>query len=230
MRAILVVLLAATSAFGQTPAPPVAVPPRGPIHVVVYLEVAPRAQQRMASALKRYREGTRQEHDNLRVEVLQGAVRKNHFALVEAWPDQGALDAHQRTVHGSALRDLMREDGLAPPDERLLRNTNAAEGVTRAASKGTFYVLTHADALPPASRGTDILLPLASASRTESGNVRFDVLVQPTRLNHFTLVEVWKDGRAFESHITAPHTKEFREKFLRVTGALYDERLYTALR
>ncbi len=230
MRAVLLALCAASVVVAQTPQTSPAGPPSGPVHLVTYLEVAPSAQGRTAALLRRYRQATRQEAGNLRAEALQRTEPRHHFALVEAWRDQAAVDAHRMTAHTRELQDAIRRDGHAPPDERVLRNTLTAPIADAAAPKSARYVLTHADALPPASRGSDLVLPLGEASRREPGNVRFDVLVQPTRLNHFTLVEVWRDRRAFEVHAAAPHIKDFRERFLRVTGALYDERLYVGLR
>jgi quinol monooxygenase YgiN len=74
-----------------------------------------------------------------------------------------------------------------------------------------------------------LLKQLAEASRTDDGSVRFEVLQQGSRQNHFTLVEIWQDQQAFEAHVMAAHTKQFREKFQPLTGSLYDERLYRAL-
>ncbi len=230
MWSLLLALLTATVVVAQTPQAPPAGPPPGPVHLVTYLEVAPSAQARTAALLRRYRQATRQEAGNLRAEALRRTEPRHHFALVEAWRDQAAVDAHGLAPHTQELHDAIRRDGLAPPDARVLRSAITAPIADAPPLRNALHVLTHADALPPASRGSDLLLPLGEAGRREAGNVRFDVLVQPTRLNHFTLVEVWRDRRAFEAHATAPRTKDFREQFLRVTGALYDERLYVGLR
>jgi quinol monooxygenase YgiN len=48
--------------------------------------------------------------------------------------------------------------------------------------------------------------------------------------NHFTLIEVWRDRKAFDASVTTPHNKEFRDKLTPLEGALYDERLYEAVR
>ena len=73
------------------------------------------------------------------------------------------------------------------------------------------------------------LQQLAEVSRRDDGNVRFDVLQQRSRLNHFTIVEIWRDQKALEAHAMAAHTRQFREQFQPMSGALYDERLYMAL-
>jgi quinol monooxygenase YgiN len=43
------------------------------------------------------------------------------------------------------------------------------------------------------------------------------------------LVEIWKSPAAYETHITAAHTRHFREQLTPMSGALYDERLYKAI-
>lgn len=214
----------------QAPTAPPAAPPPGPVHLVTYLEVVPPAGERAAAALRRYRGAARRAPGNLRVEALRALTRPGHFALVEAWRDQAALDAHRASPRRAEITDVVAQDGVAPPDERLLKNTIAAGLTTDVDPAGAVWVLTHADALPPATRGSSLLLPLAERSRTEPGCLRFDVLVQPTRLNHFTVVEVWRNRKALEAHVAAPYTRAFRAEFLKVTGALYDERLYSAIR
>jgi quinol monooxygenase YgiN len=58
---------------------------------------------------------------------------------------------------------------------------------------------------------------------------RWIVTAQP-RPNHFTLVEVWRDREAFDASVVEPHNKEFRQRLTPLEGALYDERLYQAVR
>jgi len=160
--------------------------------------------------------------------VLQRRERENHFALLETWKDQASLDAHSKAPHGRAARRRVKPLQLAPVDQRLLREVS--NGPLRATfPAGAWYVLTHADALPPAARGVDALKPLATASRVETGNLRFDVLNQPTRQNHFTIIEVWESQKALEAHAAAAHTRTFRDAFQAITGSLYDERLYKRL-
>jgi quinol monooxygenase YgiN len=59
------------------------------------------------------------------------------------------------------------------------------------------------------------------------GNLRFDVLLRvPGAGNHFTIVEGWRDRRAFDASLTAASTRDFRQKLTPLEGALYDQRLY----
>ena len=75
-----------------------------------------------------------------------------------------------------------------------------------------------------------MLRALAAGARTENGNVLFDATVQPTRTNHFTVIEVWSDEEAYKVHVTAANTKTFRDTFAPLSGALYDERLYKRIK
>ena len=70
----------------------------------------------------------------------------------------------------------------------------------------------------------------AEAARKDDGNLRYDVLQWDGHANHFTLVEVWRDRKAFDASVTTPQNKQFRDKLTPLEGALYDERLYQAVR
>jgi len=91
-------------------------------------------------------------------------------------------------------------------------------------------VVTHVD-VPPPKKDECIaaLKTLVADSRKEAGSVRFDVFQQGNRPNHFSVVEIWKDQRAYDAHITATPTKKFRDQLTPMSGALYDERLYKAI-
>ena len=49
-------------------------------------------------------------------------------------------------------------------------------------------------------------------------------------INHLPVFEIWRDAQAQGAHANAPHTRDFRAKLVPLQGALYDERLYTAIR
>jgi quinol monooxygenase YgiN len=196
------------------------------VYVVAYLEVMPRSLDRATALLKQYREASRQAAGNVRLEVLQQSARPDHFALVELWQDQSAVTANATAAYTQQCRAQLRPLCVSPYDERP--HTGLSLGATLAA--GTIYVVTHADAIPAGKDEAMVLLTqLAEASRTEAGNMRFEVLQQHSRQNHFTLVELWEDQQTREAHVMAAHTRQFREQFQPLSGALYDERLYTAL-
>ena len=84
------------------------------------------------------------------------------------------------------------------------------------------YVVTHVDVLGQngAAEAAKMLHEFATDSRKDQGSVRFEVLRDPVRLNHFTIVEVWQTRQNFESHLAAGHTKAFREKYSPCWAAL----------
>ena len=92
-------------------------------------------------------------------------------------------------------------------------------------------VVTHIDVLGPngAAEAAKMLHEFAADSRKDQGSVRFEVLRDPNRLNHFSVVEVWRTRQDFESHLAAGHTKTFREKLQPMLGSPFDERLHKLL-
>ena len=102
----------------------------------------------------------------------------------------------------------------------------ATQPARGSASDQAVYVVTHADAAARREEIPGMLQELAAGARRENGNVLFDATVQPNRTNHFTLIEVWSDQKAYEAHVIANTTRKFRAAFAAVSGALYDERIY----
>jgi quinol monooxygenase YgiN len=91
------------------------------------------------------------------------------------------------------------------------------------------YVVTHVDiAGTPAivAEATRLLKEFSADSQKDQGAVRFELLLQDGRLNHFTIVGVWRTREAFEAHSAAEHTKRFREKIQPMLGSPFDERLH----
>jgi len=95
------------------------------------------------------------------------------------------------------------------------------------AAADKLYVVTHVDLTPNFTEdGTKLLQQFAADSRHDPGVVRFELLEDNARHNHFTLVEVWENSKAFEGHEAAAHTKNFREKLQPMLGSPFDERLH----
>jgi quinol monooxygenase YgiN len=89
------------------------------------------------------------------------------------------------------------------------------------------YVVTHVDVLPAYAAETVRLLgQFASDSRRDPGAQRFEVLQELSRGNHFTLVEAWQNRQAYEDHLAAAHSKQFRDKLQPMLGSPFDERLH----
>jgi quinol monooxygenase YgiN len=92
------------------------------------------------------------------------------------------------------------------------------------------YVVTYVDVFPQGAADTNKWLhEFAAESRKDPGSVRFEVMRDVERANHFTIVEVWQTRQAYEAHTAMEHTKRFRENLQKYLGSPFDERLYHLL-
>jgi len=222
-------------ARAQTPAPtpapaPAAVPaPEGNIYSVTYVEVMPTAKADAVMLLRRYREAAQKEGGNLRCEVAQRIDQPHQFAILEIWKDQATFEAHSKSASTTETREKIAAIRNAPTDERV--HTALSVGrIDAPTARGGIYVATHVDVIPPRKDdGVAALKRLGEDSRRDHDNLRFEVVQQINRPNHFTVVEIWRDAKAVETHSMAAPTREFRDKLATMTGALYDERMYRAI-
>ena len=196
------------------------------LYVVSYLEAAAASQGRVAMMLRQLADASRKE-GAMRYEVLQRTTDLNQFLLLEIWKDRRALDAHASVAHTRQFREQVAPLLLAPIDERLCVATMVAplrEG------RGTVYAVTHID-VPGMSRDAAMRLmqPLIDQSRNDPGNVRFDLVHQENRTNHFTAIEAWTDQKSGDVHQLAPYTRTFRREITPLLCALYDQRWYRPL-
>jgi quinol monooxygenase YgiN len=101
---------------------------------------------------------------------------------------------------------------------------------TAYAQDNAVYVVSYID-VAPAARGmaTSLLRQLASASRKDEGNMRFDILQRTAPSNQFAIVAIWKDQKAYDAHLAASHTKEFREKIKPHLISAIDDRVHTGM-
>ncbi len=184
-----------------------------PVYVVTYVEARPPAKTEAAALLKGFREAARKDDGNLRAEVVEHTSRPGQFVILTTWKDQKALDAHTAAAHTKEFRDKIHALRNSPADDRVHNGLTVGNAASGGAARPT-YVVTHVDVPPP---------------RKDDGNLRYDVVQQTNRPNHFTVVEVWKSRKAFDAHAMAAHVREFRDKLTPMSGALYDERLYRVL-
>jgi quinol monooxygenase YgiN len=206
-------------------------------YTVTYVEVVPPSSAEAAALLRRYGAAVRKDPGNLRVEVLQRVDRPNQLTVLATWKNQAAFEAHGATTQARALRDALTPFLASPNDERLHHALSvggapapSADGASASGADGAVYAVTHVDVIPPRKDDAVVALgQLAEDSRRDAGHVRFDVVQQTNRANHFTVVEVWKDRAAFDAHGMAAHTRRFRGLLTPMSGSLYDERLYSAL-
>ena len=227
MRSSIRLLLALVmSALGVTPAAPAGA---ATFYTATYVEVVPPSTSQGAALLRQYREASGKDPGALSVEVLQRIDRPNQFTILAAWTDQQAFEAHAGSAPARDLREKLRPLLASPNDERLHQGLSVGPAPA-ANAPGAVYAVTHVDVIPPKKDDALALLRnLADDSRKEPANLRFDVVQQTSRPNHFTVVEIWKDRPAFDAHGMAVHTRLFRDQLAPMSGALYDERLYFLL-
>jgi len=165
----------------------------------------------------------------MRAEVAREIGRPNRFVVLEVWKDQAAFEAHGKSAGTSAFRDKLKTIRGAPHDERVHNTLNVGPN-DAAGSKGAIIVVSHVDVPPPRKDECIAALnPLADGSRKGGGSQRFEVVQQTSRPNHFTVVEAWKDKKAYDASRSADAQRQFRDKLGPMLGALYDERLYQTL-
>jgi quinol monooxygenase YgiN len=222
-----------TPARAQAPASAPPAPsqpaPSGPVYVVTYFDVAPGAARKTAGLLRQFTAATRKEDDNAEILALHEAGRPGRFAIVEAWRDKAALDAHGAAM--KALGEKLQAGLITPFDFRQFATLSVAGPAANTEPKGVVYGLTHVDVFPAGKDQVAALVKaLVDSSRKDAGALRFDALVWDGHPNHFHLIEAWASRNAREAHILTDQTRQFRAKLAPFEGALYDERLYEAVR
>jgi quinol monooxygenase YgiN len=222
-------MLIAAAAVAAAPVAMAQTPPGGTAYVVTYIEVVPSGQGETADLLKQVAAASRKEAGNQRYDILQRIDRKNQFVILEAWTDLKAAETH---AGGDALKQFK---GKLKPLQASFYDERPSNGLAVAPSPASagndaIYAVTHVDVIPPSKDDCIVMLKkLADETRKEPDAVRFEAWQQNNRANHFTVTEIWKNRAALDAHIAAAGTKEFRERLGPMSGALYDERLYTSL-
>ena len=196
------------------------------VYGATYVEVAPAATSQAIGLLKALVTAGRKEDGNLRFQMVQERQRPSRFVVIEAWKDQAAFEGHRKGKAYAEFNEKLAGIRNAPPDERV-HNALVAAAAMPGPSRGAIWIITHVD-VPPPSKDACIaeLKTLTEASRKDSGNLMFEVVQQTNRPNHFTVVEIWKDGKAFDAHGTADHARRFRANLGPMLGAPYEDRVY----
>jgi quinol monooxygenase YgiN len=195
-------------------------------YAVSYVEVAASSRAAAVAAFKQYRAANQRlagAGGFVRLDTFEQIGRPGHFALIETWPDQKSFDARDQTLQGQLL-DALKGIRISGYDQRPYKTLTVGP-VTPTSGSRAVVVVSHVD-VTPNPQVPVMLKRLAEASRPEQGNLRFDVLQHTMRANHFTVIETWRDQKAFDAHVAAAHTKQYRDELQPMTGSPLDERVY----
>jgi quinol monooxygenase YgiN len=199
------------------------------VYVATYVDVRSASANEGTALVKAYRETTRAEKGNLAVDIVQETGRPSRSVIVEIWNDTPAFQTHEKAARTIEFRTKLKALQNSPYDQRVHKGLSV-DPKPWALGRGNVSVVTHVDVPPQLREQAEALLThLSEESRKDEGNVRYDAFQEsPSRTNHFTVFAVWKDRKAFDSHETKTHTREFRDAIAPMLGAPYDERLYTS--
>ena len=200
------------------------------VYAVTYFEAAAPDIAKAVALTRQFAAASRKEPGNAGFEAFQEIGRPSRFALFEGWRDKTAADAHDKGPAATPFHDKLQPLLVGPFEVRVFNGFSIA-GPTAQGGTQAVYVVTHVDVFPAGKdQAAALVTALAEAGRKIPGNLRFDVLQVVGRANHFTLVQGWRDRKAFDDSLMAASTRDFRQKLTPLEGALYDERLYRALR
>jgi quinol monooxygenase YgiN len=95
---------------------------------------------------------------------------------------------------------------------------------------GPRYVVTYVEVKPSAAtEGEKLVRDFRNATRKEPGNLRAEALQRIGQINHFVLLEAWKDQAAVDAHFKAPAAAQFRDKIKAIQNAPIDDRVHFPL-
>ena len=198
-------------------------------YAVSYFETRAPSATVAAEALRKYRDASRTLPGFVRIEFFEQIGRPGHFVVFETWRDQPAFDARDAAIQKTLIAAL-EPIQVAGYDQRPYKTLTIGRGPA-APDRQAVYVISHVDVAPnlPGPPPGPLLRTLAEASRKEPGNVRFDVVQHTMRANHYTVVEGWRNQQAFDAHVAAAHTRQYRDALQPMTGSPLDERVFKAI-
>ena len=146
--------------------------------------------------------------------------------VVTAWRDAEALEADRQATYTKEFRERSAPLLISAIDPRD-HNALVVGDIGTPPSPRDLCVVTHVD-VPPPHKDTcvEMLTTLAGQSRPETGCLRFEILQQTDRPNHFSIVQIWQRRADYDAHLVTGHAVAFRRTLTPLAGAPYDERLF----
>ena len=196
--------------------------------VVVYVEFKPADTKAGSEVLEELAALAEDSSGVIRFDVLQQTDRPNFFALFEIWTNAQTFADFQNSSETQAILTQLTPLLEAPLDQRpgnLL--TGTVNPRSRHAQARQIFVITHVDVDPQfVPQAQPLLNTFVADSLNDPGVQTFALLTQTPTPNHFQLIETFEDLEAFDDHVSAQHTVDFRTATAPFLGAPYDERLY----
>jgi quinol monooxygenase YgiN len=229
MRQLPLGLVVVLASLGSGAAIHAQAPADSTVYPVAYVDVMPASKSAAVAAFKAYREASAREAGHIRIDLFEQVGRPAHFAVVETWRDQAAVDAHAGSPALKQFQQAIDKIRVSGYDQRPYKALSVA--APRASAGGALHVVSHVDFAGAGAQAAapGMLQQIAEASRKEPGNLRFDVLQHAMRANHFTVVESWASQAALDAHAASAHTRQYRDTLQPVTGSPLDERVYVAV-
>ena len=198
----------------------------GNVYRLAYLDVQGSDTTNAESLLKAYGGDVVTQPGIISLEIMQRIFRTNQYVVLETWKDeesyQGFIKSSIYQAYRSALTPYLTA-GYAEYRQTAL-------DIASSEKQGEITLVTHVDIMPPRKQqGTALLIDYAGQFRSAKGNTAYNLIVQPGRLNHITVVESWDNLAAYQAHTETPEFKAYRHALQPLMGSLYDERLYQAL-
>ena len=202
--------------------------PVQPQFVVTYVEFKPAHIKPGAQMLEELAANAEHSSGVINFDVLQQIDARNFFALFETWTTPQAFSDFRSSSATRALLSQLRHLLEAPLDERL---GNLRAGTVTARSEhvedSQIFAITDVDINPQlVGQIGPRLDAFVNESLHDPGVQTFALLCQTPTPNSFQLVEAFADLQAFNAHLRAQHTVEFRNSTAGLLGPPYAERLY----
>ena len=101
-------------------------------YTVTYVEASPQGHAAGHRAAQELRRGGKKDDGNVSFELVKGIHRPTWFAVIGAWKDQKAFEAHVAGAHSKYMNEKIKAHVAAPNDTRQ-HNALVVRGGARAA-------------------------------------------------------------------------------------------------
>jgi quinol monooxygenase YgiN len=132
------------------------------IYALTYFDIVPADFDKAAALLRPFAAATRKEDGNVEFTLLDEIGRGGRMAIVEAWRDKTALDAHGPAV--KALAEKLQPYAAAPFSTRQFLPLSIAAPPAEAKLGTAMWVLTHVDVFPAGKDEVAARIRASSAS------------------------------------------------------------------